>query len=156
MKSRGFTLIELLVTLAIISVLATVTLPLAETTWQRTKEQELRRALREIRDAIDAYKQASDEGRIAKNALDSGYPKDLKLLFEGVEDAKSPEKKKIYFIRRIPRDPMHVDPNASAEETWGLRCYDSPPDDPRDGDDIFDVYSLSDRRGLNGVAYREW
>jgi general secretion pathway protein G len=123
---------------------------------QRGKESELRSALREIRGAIDAYKAASEQGTIAVAADASGYPAELKLLVEGVEDARSPEKTKIYFLRRLPRDPFFPDAAASAEESWGLRSYASPPDSPQPGDDVFDVYSLASGKGLNGVPYHEW
>jgi general secretion pathway protein G len=153
---RGFTLIELVVTLAILSVLATLALPAAQVVVQRTKEQELRRSLREIRAAIDAYKRASDEGRIVRNAKASGYPERLAVLVEGVEDQSSPKRAKIYFIRRLPRDPMFPDRDARPEDTWGKRSYASEANDPREGDDVYDVYSRSNKVGLNGVAYRHW
>jgi general secretion pathway protein G len=156
MRSRGFTLIELVITVAIIAVLASVALPLNELTAQRAKEQDLRRALREIRAALDAYKQASDEGRILKRVGESGYPKRLEDLAEGVEDQKNPKKDRIYFLRRIPRDPLATDADASAADTWGKRSYASPPDDPKLGDDVFDVYTLAAGTGLNGRPYREW
>lgn len=155
-RGAGFTLIELVITVAIVGLLASIALPLAELAVQRGREQELRLALRQIRGAIDAYKQAVDDGRIVKTLDQTGYPPSLRVLEEGVEDAKSPKKAKIYFLRRIPRDPFHPDPATPAEETWGKRSYASPPDDPREGDDVFDVYSLSDATGLNGVPYRQW
>ena len=148
MNARGFTLIELLVTIAIVGVLASAALPLNELMVQRAKEQDLRRALREIRAALDAYKQASDEGRILKRVGDSGYPKQLEDLVAGVEDQKSVKREKMYFLRRVPRDPF--------VETWGKRSYSSPPDDPREGEDVFDVYSLARGVGINGRPYREW
>ena len=123
---------------------------------QRTKEQELRRTLRQIREAIDVYKQASDEGRIKKSIGDSGYPKKLEELAEGVDDLKSPKKEKIYFLRRIPRDPLNADPTLSPAASWGKRSYASPPDDPREGDDVFDVFSLAPGKGINGQPYRDW
>jgi general secretion pathway protein G len=156
MRGRGFTLIELVITVAIVAVLASVALPLNELTAQRAREQDLRRALREMRTALDAYKQASDEGRIFKRVGESGYPKRLEDLAEGVEDQKSPRKERIYFLRRMPRDPFAADPNAAAADTWGKRSYASPPDDPREGDDVFDVYTLAAGIGLNGRPYREW
>lgn len=152
----GFTLIELVITVAIVALLASVALPVSELVVQRTKEQELHRTLRQLRDAIDAYKQASDEGRIRKSVGDSGYPKKLEELAEGVEDQKSPKKDKIYFLRRVPRDPLATDPTLSASSTWGKRSYASPPDDPREGDDVFDVFSLAPGKGINGQPYREW
>jgi general secretion pathway protein G len=153
---RGFTLIEVLITVAIVATLASVALPLTEVAMQRSKETDLRRALRDIRDAIDAYKRASDEGRILRRADQSGYPPSLGTLVEGATDAKSPSGKRIYFLRRIPRDPLYPDAAAPGEMTWGLRSYESPPSDPKPGKEVFDVYSLSERKGLNGVAYRQW
>ena len=155
-RSAGFTFIELMITVAIVALLATLALPLSEVAVQRTREQELRGNLREIRDAIDAYKLAVDEQRIPRNAGETGYPKSLDTLVQGVNDAKSPKPAKIYFLRRIPRDPFSTDPGKSAAETWGKRSYVSPPDEPREGDDVYDVYSLSTGIGLNGVPHRQW
>jgi general secretion pathway protein G len=152
----GFTLIELLVTVTIVAILSSVALPMAEMAVKRSKEQELRAALREIRTAIDAYKQAVDEGRITKTLTGTGYPETLDVLVEGAVDAKSPGRDKIYFLRRVPRDPFHTDPAASAAETWGKRAYASPPDDPREGEDVYDVYSLTEDTGINGIPYRQW
>lgn len=149
MTAKGFTLIELLMTVAIVAILATVALPLAETTVQRGKEQELRRALREIRTAIDAYKQAFDDGAIERKLGVSGYPPSLEVLVEGVRDARIPDETKIHFLRRLPKDPV------SGEE-WALRSYASPASDPKEGADVYDVYSRSEGAGMNGVAYREW
>jgi general secretion pathway protein G len=134
-------------------VLASIALPLSQLAVQRNKEAELRRALRDIRDALDAYKRAADEGRIARGADQSGYPPSLTVLVEGVPDAKSAASRTIYFLRRIPRDPFQPE---GAEPAWGLRSYESPPQDPKPGKDVFDVYSLTERSGLNGVAYRQW
>jgi len=153
---KGFTLIELVITVAIIAVLASVALPLNELTSQRGKELDLRRALREIRVGIDAYKQASDEGRIVKRVGESGYPKRLEDLVEGIEDQKSAKKDKIYFLRRVPRDPFATEEALKPAETWGKRAYASPPDDPKEGEDVFDVYTLAAGNGLNGRPYREW
>lgn len=156
MFQRGFTLIELLVTLAILALLGTLVVPVAQVTAQRRDEVELRRALREIRASIDAYKKASDEGRVAKAAGATGYPPRLEMLVEGVRDQKSPKQAQIYFMRRLPRDPFHRDPDASDAETWGKRSYASEPDEPKEGDDVYDVYSMHDKPGLNGIPYNKW
>jgi len=153
---RGFTLIELLIAVAIVAALASIALPLSEVALRRAKEQDLRRALREIRDSLDAYKRASDEGRILRSAEQSGYPPTLVALAEGVPDAKSASGAKLYFLRRVPRDPLHPDAALPAERTWGLRAYASPPHEPRPGEDVFDVRSSSERKGLNGIPYAEW
>ncbi len=156
MGNSGFTLLELLITVAIVGLMASIALPMAELAVQRSKEQELRIALREIRSGIDAYKKAWDEGRIQKSVDDSGYPKTLALLAEGVEDFKSPKRSKMFFLRRIPRDPTVKDTRSDPADTWGKRSYKSPPDDPQEGEDVYDVYSLSKGVSINGVAYREW
>jgi general secretion pathway protein G len=156
MKRRcGFTLIELLITVAIVAILASAVLPLSQVAVQRAKEQELRSALREIRGAIDAWKQATDDGRIARKADASGYPPSLEALAAGVENAKDPAKGRLYFLRRVPPDPF-APGHYRAAESWGKRSYESPPDNPYEGDDVFDVYSRADGSGLNGVPYREW
>jgi general secretion pathway protein G len=155
-NNGGFTLIELLITVAIVAILASIAVPLAEVTVQRNKEQELRTSLRQIREAIDAYKQAVDEGKVERSADESGYPRSLDVLVEGVENIKDPKKSKLYFLRRVPRDPMAADSSLDPGETWGKRSYASPADDPQEGDDVFDVYSLSKGKGLNGVPYRQW
>jgi len=153
---QGFTLIELLVTLAIVSILAAAAFPLSEMSARRAKEKELREALWQIRTAIDAYRKAVDEGRILRSPEQSGYPPTLATLVQGVTDARDPASRKIYYLRRIPRDPMAENAAAPPEQGWGKRSYESPPDAPREGKDVFDVYSLSRSTGLNGVPYREW
>lgn len=156
-RTKGYTLIELVISVAIVSLLATVALPMAEVAVQRNKEQDLRLALREIRAALDAYKRAVDEGRVVHTLVRSGYPPTLRALVDGEPDAGSPEgKDRIYFLRRIPRDPMSVEADQPDEETWGLRSYESPADAPEAGEDVFDVYSNSTGTGLNGIPYRNW
>lgn len=153
----GFTLIELVVTVAIVALLSTLAFPLAEVVVNRSKEQELRLALREIRSALDAYMQAVEEGRIAHSLEHSAYPESLNVLVEGVFDASSPDRNtRLYFLRRIPRDPMFSDPTRPDEETWGKRSYASSHDAPQEGEDVYDVYSLAPGIGLNGIPYRYW
>jgi general secretion pathway protein G len=131
--------------------------PLVELTAKRAKEQELRTALRQIRTALDEYKKAVDEGKLTKKVDESGYPPSLEALVEGAVDGEDPaRKRKIYFLRRLPRDPMFEDPAVPAARTWGLRSYESAPDAPREGKDVFDVYSTASGVGLNGVPYRQW
>ncbi len=158
-RGTGFTLIELMVTLAILALLASVAVPYGQLLYQRQKEAQLREALRQIRGALDAYRQAWREGRVeaVKTEGASGYPPDLDVLWRGISDAtRADASKKIYFLRRLPRDPFYPDASVAAAGTWGLRSYDSPPDVPAPGRDVFDVYSLSPGTGLNGIPYREW
>lgn len=154
-RAAGFTLIEMVVVVAIVGVLASAAIPLVQFGEHRMKERELRHALREIRLAIDSYRKASDEGRITRKADASGFPPDLTSLVEGVVDAKTADARKIYFLRRIPPDPF-APPETPQSEMWGLRSYNSPPDDPKSGDDVFDVYSLNTGTGSNGAPYRNW
>ena len=156
MRCAGFTLIEMVITVAIVGILASAALPLTELSVKRAKEQQLQEALRQIRTALDDYKRAADEGRIARSDLETGYPKSLALLVDGVSDQKSADRKKIYFLRRLPRDPFATDVALPAAQTWGKRAYASPPDAPREGEDVYDVYSLSSGLGINGVRYRDW
>ncbi|MCE4537074.1 type II secretion system GspH family protein [Pelomonas sp. P7] len=155
MRERGFTLIEMLVVLAMLAVLASAARPLLELSVQRTREHELRQALRSLRDALDAYKRTADSGSIALSPEDSGYPKSLQQLVDGVTDAKSPNGRRIYFLRRLPRDPF-APAELPAAETWGVRAYDSPADDPRPGRDVYDVFSRSERKALDGSRLKDW
>jgi len=157
MRARGFTIVELVITVGIVALLATAAVPSAQLIFQREHERELREALRTIRGAIDDYKRASDTGHVKKELDKTGYPPTLQVLVDGVDDARSPkEGTKLYFLRRIPRDPFWPDATTPAADTWGLRCYASPPDDPQPGDDVYDVHSSSSRTGLNGVPLRDW
>lgn len=156
MRARGFTLIELLVTLAILGLLSALVIPTAQVVVQRRQEQDLRESLHDIRAALDAYKQAYDQGRITKTLAASGYPRTLELLVEGVPDLQNPRHAKIYFLRRIPRDPFNPDSSLSEVQTWGKRSYASEANEPREGEDIYDVYSGSEKTGLNGIPYKKW
>jgi len=152
----GFTLLELVIAVAILSILVVMAVPVIQLDMQRQKETELRQALREMRNAIDAYKRASDEGRIPRKADASGYPPHLQDLVLGVPDAKDLKARPIYFLRRIPRDPFNSNSSTDPADVWGKRSYQSPPNEPVEGDDVFDVYSLASGSGINGIPYREW
>lgn len=154
-RTSGFTLIEMVITVAIIGLLVSIAAPLTEIVIQRNREQELKAALMTLRNAIDAYKEAADNGRVERTLDDSGYPRSLEQLVDGVTDKRSPSGAKLYFLRRIPRDPFS-DPTQTPARSWGLRAYDSPPDAPREGKDVYDVYSRAEGKALDGSPYREW
>jgi general secretion pathway protein G len=151
----GFSLIEMMAVLAILAILASAAIPMTQLAVQHSKEQQLQVSLRQLREAIDAYKRAADEGRIAKKVGESGYPRSLDDLVRGVEDLRDANKAKIYFLRRIPTDPMAPQGLVGAE-SWRKRSYVSPPDDPKEGDDVFDVFSRNENVGLNGISYQKW
>lgn len=156
-RKQGYTLIEMLVVLVVLGLLASMAMPLAEVTVQRERERELKRALWEIRDAIDAYKRARESGAVGAPAGSSLYPPTLQALVRAEPDARSdrPGGVPLRFLRSIPRDPF-ADPSLPPERSWGLRSYMSEAEDPRPGADVYDVYSQSDRVGLNGVPLRQW
>ncbi|OGD17690.1 MAG: general secretion pathway protein GspG [Candidatus Aminicenantes bacterium RBG_13_59_9] len=169
-RKKGFTLVEMLVTLTILAILAAAVLPLAKTAVKREKEIELRRNLRIIREALDAYKKLADEKKIELEEEQEGYPPDLETLVKGVEvkaqqsepqlggglDRKpaqttEAEEKVIKFLRRIPLDPM------TGSTDWGLRSYQDEPDsDDWGGENIYDVYSKSPGTALDGTKYKDW
>jgi general secretion pathway protein G len=149
-SERGFTLAELVMVASILVILAAVTLPVAKFTARRTKEMELRAALREMRSAVDEYKRYSDMGLIPVDLGTDGYPAELEVLVEGVEVVGQVDKK-LKLLRRVPVDPM------TGEREWGLRSYQDDFDATSwGGENVYDVYSLSGAVGLNGVPYREW
>src|SRR6266404_332659 len=153
--TAGFTIIELIVVLVVLSVLALSVLPVAELSVRRAKERELKAALVEIREAIDAYKRAVDGKKIAPGGLQSGYPVSLRVLVDGAPPADAFGGTRMYFLRRIPRDPF-APATTAPQDTWGLRSYASPPDRPAPGGDVYDVYSTTPGAGLDGVPYRQW
>ena len=163
-NQKGFTLIEMIVTFTILAILAAVAIPLARTAVKREKEIELRRNLRTIRDAIDAYKKLADENRIEFEDNTEGYPPDLETLVEGVEvsaeaqtgltqrnRSEDTDKKTIKSLRRIPKDPM------TNSYDWGLRSYQDDPDSVSwGGENVYDVYTKSPGIALDGTKYKEW
>ena len=153
-RVAGFTLVELLVTLVLLALLVTSASPVLQLSSKREKERELKRALWQIRDALDAYKDAVDQGLIKKVADGSGYPPDLTILVTGVQNAQDPKKKRLFFLRRIPRDPFASDLQFSNAQTWRIRAYDGAVDDM--AQDVYDVSSRSSAIGLNHQPYSEW
>jgi general secretion pathway protein G len=154
-QRKGFSLTELLVTMAIIAILASVALPLAETSVKRGKEIELRRNLRLLREAIDSYKKLADEKKFEFDEDTYGYPPDLETLVEGVEitekDNDREVVKMVRFLRRIPRDPM----TNSIE--WGQRSYQDDPDTISwGGENLYDIFTRSPGTGLDGTKYADW
>ena len=154
--NRGFSLIELVIVVTILGILASAVMPLAHIGTKRAKELELKRNLRIIRMAMDSYKKAYDDKRIEAEIGRSGYPLSLKELVEGVVDVKDPESNKMYFLRRLPRDPMNDNEFLPPEETWEIRSYESEPDSFTGGDDVYDIRSASEGIALNGTPYQEW
>ncbi|WP_322076159.1 type II secretion system protein [Burkholderia cepacia] len=155
-RARGFTLIEMMVALTLLALLATVALPLTDLARRRADETELRRALVVIRSALDAYKAAVGEGRIEHSADASGYPPDLRTLVEGVEDKTSPNGARLYFLRKIPADPMCECDGKAPDEMWETRSYASDPASFSSGEDVFDIRSTNRKEGINGVPYNQW
>lgn len=149
-RARGFTLAEMVMVAAVLAILAAVTLPIAKFTSKRNKELDLRQHLREMRLAVDEYKRYSDSGLIPVDLNTDGYPKKLEILVEGV-DVVGQINKKAKFLRRIPIDPM------TGEDEWGMRSYQDKPDETSwGGENVYDVFSLSEGVGLNGVPYSKW
>jgi general secretion pathway protein G len=150
---RGFTFVEMLVVVALVAILASAVMPLARVAAQRQREIELRRNLRDIRTAIDRYKDAADQGQIAATKVklgSEGYPPDLEILVVGV-DAAGASDRKLKFLRRIPIDPM------TREAVWGMRSYDDKPDAKSwGGQNVYDVYSKSEGTALDGTKYQDW
>ncbi len=152
--ARGFSMIELMAVLAILAVLVWASMPLAEATRERERERELQRGLWQIRDAIDAYKRLSDNSGVPRPPEQSGYPPTLTALVQGVPDPKAGNRL-VYFLRSVPRDPF-APPELPADQTWGLRSFQSSAASPAPGADVYDVYSKATGTGLNGVPFHAW
>jgi general secretion pathway protein G len=151
--TAGFTLVELIVTVALVSILVGLALPLARNTIQREKEKELRQALRDMRAAIDRYKTAADGGQIMADAMANGYPPDLETLANGV-DLLTAVGKKIYFLRAVPIDPMS---ECRCNTDWDLRSdQDDPTAGSWGGQDVFDVHTKSSGTAMDGTKYKDW
>jgi general secretion pathway protein G len=152
-RARGFTYLELVATAGILIILASAILPLARVTVKRQREIELRRTLRELRGAVDKYKAAVDAGMIGGTDVklgSEGYPPDLETLVEGVNQVGRLDRK-LKFLRRIPIDPM------TKTMEWGMRCYQDDPDETSwCGQNVFDVFTRSEGKALDGTNYKDW
>ena len=153
-REGGYTFIELVIVTAVLMILATMVMPLAQVTSQRQREAELRRSLREMRTAIDKFKDAVDSGQIPQTELEpgsEGYPPDLETLVEGVSAAGDASGRKLKYLRRIPIDPM------TNGTEWGMRSYQDRPDSRSwGGQNVFDVYTMNADTALDGTKYNEW
>jgi general secretion pathway protein G len=153
-RSAGYSFIELLVVVSILGIMASAVMPMMKVSMQRYKEAELRRALRELRIAIDKYKDAVDTGLIGSTDIrpgSEGYPPDLDTLVEGVPQANDASGRKLRFLRRVPNDPM------TRSNEWGQRAYQDEPDSTTwGGQNVYDVYSLSEGTALDGTRYSDW
>ena len=154
MNQKGHTFIELLIVTTILLILASAVMPLAQVTSTRQREAELRRSLREMRTAIDKFKDAVDLGQIAASDLEpgnEGYPADLDTLVEGISAANDASGRKLKYLRRVPIDPM------TSSQDWGKRAYQDAPDTTAwGGKNVFDVYTKSTGTALDGTKYRDW
>ena len=153
-REGGYTFIELVIVTAVLMILASAVMPLAQVTSQRQREAELRRSLREMRTAIDKFKDAVDAGQIPQTELEpgsEGYPPDLETLVEGVSAAGDASGRKLKYLRRIPIDPM------TTSTEWGMRSYQDKPDATSwGGQNVFDVFTKSEGKALDGTKYRDW
>jgi general secretion pathway protein G len=153
-NQRGYSFVELLIVTAILFILASAVVPLAQVASQRQRESELRAALRQVRTAIDRFKDSVDNGRIASTELQpgsEGYPPDLETLVEGVPIQNDQSGAKLKFLRRVPTDPM------TNSTEWGLRAYQDKPDSTSwAGGNVFDVYSKANGKALDGTKYKDW
>lgn len=160
-RRKGITLVELLVVIAIVSVLATAAIPLSRMTMQRTKEIELRQNLRVLRTAIDDFKKDCENKKLSSlegycKSDQNNYPESLEQLTEPLKMSGAVDKT-IKYLRRIPRDPMTELESSGNPNNWGLRSYSDPPDSSSwGGGNVYDVYSKSDKTGLDGSKYYTW
>jgi general secretion pathway protein G len=148
-RQKGYTLAELVMVAALIALLSSIVLPVAKFTVKRRKEADLRLALRQLRTAIDEHKKLSDNGMIPVKLGGEGYPESLEVLAEGIDLVGQERKQR--FLRRIPIDPM------TGEAEWGLRSYQDEPESTNfGGQNVYDVFSLSEGTGLDGTEYKDW